>query len=286
VKPRVFLRIRAALSALVLALAVVAAPGRAHAGEDVPKELAGIDIEDKAGAPLPLDVRLRASDGRAVSLRDYVDGKRPVVLVLAYYGCPMLCSLVLNGVLGGMKGIRPSAGPDYRFLVVSFDPRDTSEIAAGKRASYVGAYGRSVDASSFEFFTGEPAEVRRLADAVGFHYRWDASTEQFAHAAGAFVTTGDGRLSRTLYGVTFEPNDLQLALFEASDGKIGGAVGRVLLFCFHYDPSARGYVLASTRIMKASGLVTLAVLAAWLFRFWRMERRRTARARAEQATTT
>ncbi len=276
-------RLRAALWGLAIALALVARPAPARADTELPREFVGIDIEDKAGASLPGDVRLRTSEGRPVLLGDYVDGKRPVVLVLAYYGCPSLCSLVLNGAMNAMKGIRPSAGADYRFLVVSFDGRDTSEVAKAKRASYVGAYGRPTDAGSFEFFTGEAAEVRRLADAVGFRFRWDAATEQFAHAAGAFVATPDGRLSRTLYGVSFPPKDLELSLLEASGGKIGGALGRVLLFCFHYDPNARGYVLASMRLMQASGFVTLAVLAAWLLHFWRIERRRTAR---EQATTT
>ena len=276
-------RLRAALWGLAIALALVARPAPARADTELPREFVGIDIEDKAGASLPGDVRLRTSEGRPVLLGDYVDGKRPVVLVLAYYGCPSLCSLVLNGAMNAMKGIRPSAGADYRFLVVSFDGRDTSEVAKAKRASYVGAYGRPTDAGSFEFFTGEAAEVRRLADAVGFRFRWDAATEQFAHAAGAFVATPDGRLSRTLDGVSFPPKDLELSLLEASGGKIGGALGRVLLFCFHYDPNARGYVLASMRLMQASGFVTLAVLAAWLLHFWRIERRRTAR---EQATTT
>jgi protein SCO1/2 len=264
-------------------LVVFARPAPARADTELPKEFVGIDIEDRAGVELPRDVRLQTSGGRPVVLGDYLDGRRPVVLVLAYYGCPSLCSVVLNGVMNAMKGTRSSAGADYRFLVVSFDRRDTSDIAKAKRAAYVGSYGRPTDEGAFEFFTGDEAEVRRLADAVGFKYRWDAETEQFAHAAGAFVTTPDGRLSRTLYGVTFAPKDLELSLLEASGGKIGGALGRVLLFCFHYDPNARGYVLASMRLMKASGFVTLAVLAAWLLHFWRIERRRTAR---EQATTT
>ena len=276
-------RLRAALWAVALALVVVVRPTPARADTELPKELSGIDIEDRPGAQLPRDVRLKTSDGKPVVLGDYLDGQRPVVLVLAYYGCPRLCSLVLNGVMNAMKGTRESAGADYRFLVVSFDPRDTSEIAKGKRASYVDAYGRPTDARSFEFFTAEEAEVRRLADAVGFRYRWDAESEQFAHAAGAFVTTPDGRLSRTLYGVSFAAKDLELSLNEATGGKIGGALGRVLLFCFHYDPNARGYVLASMRLMKASGFVTLAAVAAWLLHFWRIERKRTAR---EQATTT
>lgn len=279
-------RLSSAVLAFALALVVLAATRRADADTELPKELVGIDIQDRPGATVPRDVRLTASDGRAVVLGDYFDDRRPVILILAYYACPMLCSLVMNGMLTGMKSVRPSVGTDYRLLVVSFDPRDTSDIARAKRAAYANAYGRPTDATSFELFTGEPAEVRRLADAVGFGFRWDAATEQFAHAAGAFVATPRGRLSRTLYGVTFPPKDLELSLVEASDGKIGGALSRVLLFCFHYDPNARGYVLASMRIMKASGLVTVAVLAAWLLHLWRSERRRTARKRAEQAMTT
>lgn len=265
-------RIRLFLAALTLAVAVLA-PARPASAKDtaIPAELQGIDIEDRQGAPLPRDIALRDQSGRAVTIRDYLDGKRPVVLVLAYYECPMLCTLVITGALDEMKKLKWTAGDEYRVVVVSFDPRDTIESAAKKRMNYLDAYGRPVAEKGFDFLVGDETQVKALASAAGFHYRWDEDTKQFAHAAGAFIYTPDGRLSRTLYGITFP--GLKLALLEASEGKIGTVVDRVLLFCFHYDPLARGYVLATTRLVRASGVVTLAVLALWLLRFWRRERK-------------
>jgi protein SCO1/2 len=268
-------RTRLLFAALVLALAALVCP-RAAAAKDtnVPVELDGIDIEDRHGAELPRDIALRDQDGRAVTVGDYLDGKRPVLLVLAYYDCPMLCTLVINGALEEMKKLPWTAGSEYRVVVVSFDPRDTTESARKKRLNYLDAYGRPVADKGWDFLVGDEAQVKALAAAAGFHYRWDEGQKQFAHAAGAFVYTPDGRLSRTLYGITVP--SLKLALLEASEGKIGTVVDRVLLFCFHYDPMARGYVIATQRLVRASGALTLAALSLWLLRFWRRERKATA----------
>lgn len=262
-------------AALALGLLALVCP-RAAAAKDtnVPAELEGIDIEDRHGAELPRTIALRDQSGRAVTTGDYLDGTRPVLLVLAYYDCPMLCTLVINGALSEMKKLPWTAGNEYRVVVVSFDPRDTTESARKKRLNYLDAYGRPVAEKGWDFLVGDETEVKALAAAAGFHYRWDEGQKQFAHAAGAFVYTPDGRLSRTLYGITFP--GLKLALLEASEGKIGTVVDRVLLFCFHYDPLARGYVVATTRLVRASGALTLAALAFWLLRFWRRERKATA----------
>ncbi|AUX26193.1 hypothetical protein SOCEGT47_067540 [Sorangium cellulosum] len=270
------------LAALALALATPARSARA-ADTTVPPELTGADIVERPGALLPRDLKLRDQSGQEVELGRYVAGDKPLVLLLAYYECPMLCSLVLNGVLQAMKESDWTAGKEYRTLVVSFDPRDTPKAAREKRANYVEAYGRPVVGDGFDFLVGDERSVRALADAVGFGYRWDETAKQYAHAAGAFVFTPDGRLSRTLYGITFPQKNFNLALREAGSGQVGSAWDRVLLFCFHYDPDARGYVLATKRLMKASGAASVALLGLWLIRFWRMERSRT-RARANKAS--
>ncbi|WP_437763990.1 SCO family protein [Sorangium sp. So ce281] len=276
------------LSALLAVLALVVAtvtPARIARAADtaVPPELTGADIVERPGALLPRDLKLRDQSGQEVELGRYAAGDKPLVLLLAYYECPMLCSLVLNGVLQAMKGGDWTAGKEYRALVVSFDPRDTPEAARKKRANYVEAYGRPVAGDGFDFLVGDERSVRALADAVGFGYRWDETTKQYAHAAGAFVFTPDGRLSRTLYGITFPQKNFNLALREAGSGQVGSAWDRVLLFCFHYDPNARGYVLATQRLMKASGAACVALLGLWLIRFWRMERSHI-RARANKAS--
>lgn len=277
---------RSSLLALLAAIALaIAAPARSARAADttVPAELTGIDIVDRPGAPLPRQIRLRDQSGQEVELGRYAEGDKPLVLVLGYYECPMLCSMVLNGVLQAMKESDWTAGKEYRLLVVSIDPRDTPEAARKKRANYLDAYGRPVAGDGFDFLVGDEPSVRALADAVGFGYRWDESSQQYAHAAGAFVFTPDGRLSRTLYGVTFPQKNFGLALREAGSGKVGSAWDRVLLFCFHYDPNARGYVLATTRLMKASGVASAALLGFWLIRFWRQERARS-RARVNEAS--
>lgn len=276
------------LSSLLAVLALVVAtvtPARSARAADttIPTELTGIDIEERPGALLPRQLRLRDQSGQEVELARYAAGDKPLVLVLGYFECPMLCSLVLNGVLQAMKESAWSAGKEYRTLVVSFDPRDTPEAGRKKRANYIEAYGRPVTGDGFDFLVGDEASVRALADAVGFHYRWDETTKQYAHAAGAFVFTPDGRLSRTLYGISFPQKNFGLALREAGSGQVGSTWDRVLLFCFHYDPNARGYVLATKRLMMASGAVTVVLLGLWLIRFWRTERSRT-RVRVNEAS--
>jgi protein SCO1 len=257
-------------------LLLVGSPTRSALAKDteIPQELAGIDIVEKPGAQLPRALRLRDQSGQEIELGKYLAGDKPLVLVLGYFECPMLCSLVLNGVLKAMKEIDWTAGKEYRALIVSFDPRDTSEAAQKKRANYLDAYGRPVARDGFDFLVGDAAAVRTLADTVGFHYRWDEQTQQYAHAAGAFVLTPEGRLSRTLYGISFPERNFDLALREAGSGVVGSAWDRVLLFCFHYDPNARGYVLAATRLMRVAGAATVVLLGFFLARFWRTERDR------------
>ena len=258
----------------VLSLSLSALPGRALGQINVlPEGLAGVGIDEKPGALAPRDLAFTDQDGQPVRLGDYFDGKHPVALVLAYYQCPMLCSLVLNGLTEGLRPLGREAGwtpgDRFRVLTVSFDPRDTAAKAAAKRDSQLESYGRKVPARGWDFLVGDPASVGRLADAVGFRFRWDAKDQQFAHPAAAFVFTSDGRLSRTLYGIRFSPKDLRLALVEASEGKLGTTWDRVLLFCFHYDPAAKGYVLLARRVMEAAGVVTVLALAAFLVLLFR-----------------
>ncbi|MEW5853014.1 MAG: SCO family protein [Myxococcota bacterium] len=255
-----------------LALAATLAGAPALPADAMPAELKGIGIEERPGAELPRDLVFSNQEGQSVTLGSYLDGERPVLLVLAYYSCPMLCTLVLNGLNDGIKQLAWNAGDRYRVLTVSIDPRDGVDVARDKRANYVKAYGREVPARGWDFLVGTEENVRKLAQSVGFGYRWDEGTQQYAHAAGAFVVTPQGKLSRTLYGVVFPERDLRLSLVEASEGRMGGAWEKVLLFCFHYDPAARSYVLAATQVMRLGGLLTMLVLGGFLAWLWRRER--------------
>jgi protein SCO1/2 len=265
--------------AMFLSANVALADAKPAPGTDLslPKQLEGIQIDEKPGANLPMDVRLRDDQGRDVRLGDYFDGEHPVILALAYYECPMLCTLVLNGLLDGLKGTDLSAGKDFRVVVISFDPRDTPEMAKKKRDTYVSAYGRPVADRGWDFLVADQAEVKRVADTIGFQYRWDEPSKQFAHAAGIFVSSPNGTLSRTLYGIAFPSKDVKLALLEAAEGKIGSTLNRVLLFCFQYSVAENKYVLATRRLMKTGGVLTVIVLAGLLARYWQSERRRQAK---------
>lgn len=269
------MKLRLRLALLAGALVIASAANAVAQINELPRELQGVGIEERPGAQIPRDVQLRDQDGKSVRFGDLLDGERPVMLVFAYFRCPMLCSMVLNGLSAGLKELAWTPGKEFRVVTVSIDPTDTVEMAAAKRTNQLEAFARKPPDHGWDFFVGSEAEVKRLADAVGFHYRYDESQKQYAHAAGAFLVTTDGRLSRTLYGITFPERSLRLGLVEASEGKMGGAWDKVLLLCFHYDPAAKGYVLFARRMMRLGGLLTLLVLALILRRGFRaMERDR------------
>jgi protein SCO1 len=264
---------------LAMTLAVAAA-GEALADTKLPTELEGVDIEDRFGATLPQELRFLDHRGGEVRLGDYLDGKQPLLLVLAYYQCPTLCSIVLNGVTDGIRELPFIPGEGYRVVTVSIDPRDTIELAAAKRETYLDAYRKPVSgkpgARPWDFLIqrpGDAASIAALTEAVGFRYRWDAKTQQFAHAAGAFLFTPDGRLSRTLYGIQFPSRDLRLAVVEASEGKLGSAWDKLLLFCYHYAPG-QGYTVSVMRLLRLGAALTVLILATFLIRLWRKDRAR------------
>jgi protein SCO1 len=242
---------------------------------DVPRPLTGIEIVDKRGADLPRDLQFTNHEGKTVTLGSYFTGK-PVVLVMAYYECPMLCTFVLNGLNAGLKDLAWKPGKEFRVVTVSFDKRDTVESARKKREVYLQAYGRQIDPGGWDFLIADEKNVVELAKTIGFGYRWDEKTEQFAHAAGAFIVSPNGKLTQTLLGIQFSDRDLRLSLTEASEGKLGSAWDRVMLLCYHYDPNEHSYVLAGKRFMRAGGTLSALALGVFLARLWRREMRKPA----------
>jgi protein SCO1/2 len=234
--------------------------------------LAGIGIDQRLGQSVPLALRFRDDHDREVTLGQYFRD-RPVVLALVYYECPMLCTLVLNGVLRAFRALDPTAGRDFELVVVSIDPGETPALAAAKKAGFLQAYQRPAAADGLHFLTGAEADIARLAEAVGFRYRYDPKQDQYAHAAGIYVVTPAGVLSRYLLGIEYAPRDLKLALVEASDGRIGSAVDQVLLYCYHFDPTAGKYDLAILAVLRLAGLATLLVLVTAIVIYLRRERR-------------
>lgn len=241
-----------------------------------PKMLENVGIDQRLGAQIPLDLLFQDEAGRPVRLRQYF-GARPVVLVLAYYNCPMLCTQVLNGLVSSMRGLSFDAGKEFEVVTVSFDPHDRPKDAAAKKAPYVKEYGRRGAAAGWHFLTGGPGSIDRLTAAVGFRYNWDNDLAQFAHASGIFVATPDGRLSRYFYGIEYAPRDLRLGIIEASDRKIGNPVDQILLYCYHYDPKVGKYGAIVMNMVRLGGVAAVLILSAFLTIMWRRDHRRDAR---------
>jgi protein SCO1/2 len=239
-------------------------PSPAPPAAERPKILTDVGFDQHLGDTVPLDAVFRDESGRAVKLGDYF-GKRPVVLSLAYYECPMLCTVTLNGLASALDVLAFDPGRDFEIVNVSFEPKETPALAAAKKAAYLHRYKRPGAAAAWHFLTGDAAQIRRLTDAVGFKYAWDEQTQQYAHASGIMVLTADGRLARYLYGVEYAPKDLRFAIVEASQGRILSPVDRLLLYCYHYDPTLGRYGKSVMGILRVAAVLTLGGLGAMIF---------------------
>ncbi len=235
-------------------------------------ELQKIDIVEHLGQTIPLDLTFVNDAGDTVKLGDYFRQGKPVIVTLAYYNCPMLCTMVLNGLSDGIRGLGLTPEKDFIVLTISINPTETATLASAKRTRYMENLGEKGKNNGWRFFVGEESQSRALADAIGFKYYYDEERKEYAHAAGAFVITEAGVISRYLYGLEFKERDLKLALLEASEGKIGSTLDRLILYCFHYDPAAKGYVMMAGNVMKLGGLLTLIIVTIFLSIFWARER--------------
>lgn len=255
---------------LVFLVAGALAP---RAGAQVPGQVTpgteGVGLDQKLGAKLPLGLAFRDDAGQDVTLGRYFGQGKPVVLMLVYYNCPMLCNLLLDGVTQSFRGLPRTPGADFTVVTVSFEPTETTAQAARQKAKHVQDLGRPAAAEGWHFLTGSKPNILRLADAVGFRYRWDAANAQYAHPATLLFVAPDGTITRYLPGLTFPPLDVRLALNEAAEGKVGSVVDAFLMFCYQYDPNKGGYGLVALRVMQLGGLVTLLVLGAFLTVLWR-----------------
>jgi cytochrome c oxidase subunit 2 len=233
--------------------------------------LRDVRIEQRLNAQVPLNLTFLDETGRTVQLNEYF-GSRPVILVLAYYDCPMLCTLVLNGLTESLTELKFNVGQEFNIITVSFDPREKPELAAEKKETYVRRYGRAGASLGWHFLTGDEANIKRLAEAVGFHYAYDSESGQFAHASGIMVLTPEGKVSRYFYGIEYRPRDLRLGLVEASNNRIGSLADQVLLLCYHYDIATGKYAPLAVNTMRLAGALTVAVLALAIFVMLRKER--------------
>ena len=242
--------------------------------DGLPDALKNIGIRQRLGDQLPLGVDLADENGSAVKLQTYFQRDKPVVLAFVYYSCPMLCNEVLNGLTASLKKLSLKAGEDFQVVAISFDPRDTPEIARNKKQSYLEKYGQGEEAAKgWHFLTGKPEVVKQIADAAGFGYAWDEKTGQFAHAGGIQIVTPDGKMSRYFFGIDYDSQDLKFALMEASEKTIGSPADQLLLYCYHYDPATGKYGLAIMRVLRIAGVLTVIAMGV-LFSVFRFHNRR------------
>jgi protein SCO1/2 len=243
---------------------LAAVPERAPITKTLPSVLREVGIDQKLNNQIPLDLVFRDESGRSVTLRRYF-GRKPVILALVYYDCPMLCTVALNGLLHSLKELNFTVGQQMEIVTVSFDPTEAPSLAAAKKAVYVGLYNRPGAAAAWHFLTGEEASIRRLTQAVGFRYNYDARTKQYFHATGIMVLTPQGRLARYFYGIQYPANNLRLGLVEASAGRIGSPVDELMLYCSQYDPGTGKYSVIIGHVLKLGALVTVLSLASLVF---------------------
>ncbi len=239
-------------------------------------DLKNIDVIEHLGDTIPLNLTFTNHKGERVKLEDYFHKGKPVILTLAYYRCPMLCTMVLNGLSESILNIDGWVpGDQFEILTVSIDPTETAELADSKRHRYLENLKDIGGESEWEFMVGDEPEIKQLAAAVGFKYFYVEESKEFAHPAVVFLLTEEGVISRYLYGLEYSPRDVKLGLLEAGRGKIGNTVDKIVLYCFHYDPDAKGYVVFATNVMKLGGLVTLVLVGIFLiFLFARYRVRR------------
>ena len=228
-----------------------------------PPGLKNVGIEQHLNEQIPPNLAFRDETGKAVQLGDYF-GKKPMILNLVYYQCPMLCGEVLSGLESALRVLKFDVGKEFEVLTVSFDPKETPEMAAAKKAEYIKRYGRAGAAEGWHFLTGAQASIDALTKAAGFQYQYDSTSGQFAHATAIMVLTPEGKIAQYYYGVEFAPKDLRLGLIQASQNKIGNLVDEVLLYCYHYDPNTGKYGAIISRVLQLAAGATILILGTFL----------------------
>jgi protein SCO1/2 len=272
---------------LCVAACSLARPALADPTADqLPSQVAGAVIVDKLDSQVPLGLKFKDESGNDVTLDKYFHQGKPVLLTLVYFKCPMLCTLVVNGMVDSLKQIKYDPGKDFNLVTVSFNPLETPALANVKRRNYLDLYGRAGADQGWHFLTGQEDQIRQLADAVGFGYKWNPDTQTFAHQAGLFVLTPEGKVSRTLYGVDFDPTTLKGSLLQAGEGAIGTPLDKVYFACCQFDANAGKYtisVMNVTRLICTVLVVVFMIALIGYFQHERVQRRRHASAEEAQA---
>jgi protein SCO1/2 len=248
----------AALTLVACALHAQAVPSNTGpSAATMPPALQNVGFEPPLNGPMPLDLPFRDETGRSVLLREYFGQQKPVILAFVYYGCPMLCDQVEQGVVGVLRMLSFNPGRDYDVVFISFDSRETPDMAAEKKKKALAHFRRPETDSGWHFLTGSRESIAVATTAANFRFSFDAKNNLFAHASGVLLLTPDGHISRYFYGVEYPGRDMRLGLVDASAGKIGSPIDRVLLFCYHYDPTAAVYSASILKIIRLAGVLTI-----------------------------
>jgi protein SCO1/2 len=246
----------------------------ANAGDQLPQVLQKVGVSQHLNQQLPLDAAFVDETGRPVKLADYF-GKKPAILALVYYTCPMLCSEELNGLTSSLEMVKLTPGKDFDVVIVSIDPSDSPEQAAKSKALYVKRYGRPETAGGWHFLTGQRPAIDAVTNAVGFGYVRvpgpDGKLSQFAHASSIEIVTPEGKLAQYYLGVEYSPKDMLLGLIDASGNKIGSPVANILTYCYHYDPETNRHSLIVARVVQLGGMITVAGLGGFMFLMFRRD---------------
>lgn len=291
---------RAAVAAMVLSIFVIASVTDAQAqrfehyssplyapknydpsktsANGLPPALEEVGIVQKLNDQLPLDTEFKDENGNTVKLGQFFGNKKPVILAFVYYECPMLCNEILNGLVGGLKGINFNAGKEFDVVAISFDARENAKpgVSLNKKLGYMERYDRPGSENGWHFLTGDQASIDAATQAAGFNYRFDTQTEQFAHGAAVMVVTPEGKLARYFYGVDYAPKDLKFGIMEASESRIGSPVDQLALYCYHYDPMTGKYGLVILNVIRLGGILTILGFAIMFVVFWQRNKHRKA----------
>lgn len=248
-------RLLYSLSVLIFGVGIVFQS--ANGAEATPIELDNVGITEHLGKQVSPDLFFKNEIGEEVKISSFFDAGKPILLTVVYYECPMLCGLLLNGVTDVLSRMLWTVGNEFEVVTVSMDPTEGPELAQQKKNSVIEAYGRSEGAKGWHFLTGNKDQIEKLTNEVGFGYKYDEVRKEFAHSAAVMLLSPTGKVSRYLYGVQFEPREMKLGLLEASQGKVGTVLDKLLLFCYHYDPVGKKYSIAAVKMMKVAGGITV-----------------------------
>ena len=272
--------IRALLRAVCLTALLLAAPAAAHDGsasdrldptEAPPKRVESVEVTEQLGKKVPPAIPFTDEHGHPATIGQYFDGTHPVILTFNYSNCPMLCSLMLNGLVQGLKQLGYTPGREFRIVTVSIDHEETPEKALKTQARYLKELGRPEAIEGWHFLTGSEASVHAYADALGFGYAYNEARKEYAHPSAMAVSSPDGHIVRYLYGIEYPPSKLKLALLEAAQGKIGSPFDRLVLYCFHYDATEGRYAPTAANVMRVGGAISVVLLGIFLTLLWRTD---------------